>query len=156
MIATHQPRIPSAAFLALALCALSASAQPFTVDWFSIDGGGAMNGTGGVFTIDGTIGQPDAGPTVSGGNFSVTGGFWSLIAVVQTSGAPRLTVNLTTSNSAIIIWPLPATGFSLQENLALGTTGWVDVTNRLRDDGLNKFIIVNPATSARFYRLFKP
>src|SRR6266487_812109 len=74
-----------AALLTLLLFALSASAQTFTIDWFSIDGGGAMNSTGERFSVVGTIGQPDAGPTMSGGNFSMAGGFWSLIAVVQTS-----------------------------------------------------------------------
>jgi hypothetical protein len=31
-----------------------------------------------------SIGQPDAGLAMTGGGYSLTGGFWSLIAVVQT------------------------------------------------------------------------
>ena len=32
--------------------------------------------TGGDFELSGTIGQPDAGLTMIGGDFEVTGGFW--------------------------------------------------------------------------------
>ena len=51
--------------------------QTFSIDWFTIDGGGGTS-TGGVFSMHGTVGQPDAG-TMSGGNFSLTGGFWGAI-----------------------------------------------------------------------------
>lgn len=45
------------------------------LSWYTIDGGGATFSTGGSFTLGGTIGQPDAG-VMSGGTFSLTGGFW--------------------------------------------------------------------------------
>jgi hypothetical protein len=40
-------------------------AQPYSIDWFTIDGSGGTS-TGGVYQVSGSIGQPDAG-TVSGG-----------------------------------------------------------------------------------------
>lgn len=48
------------------------------VDRFTIDGGGGRS-SGGVFSVDGTIGQPDADPfgRASGGVYSVSGGFWN-------------------------------------------------------------------------------
>ena len=49
-------------------------AQNFAIDWFTIDGGGGTS-TGGVYSISGTIGQPDAGPVLTGGNYSLVGGF---------------------------------------------------------------------------------
>ena len=64
-------------FLTFLLLVLRASAQSFSIDWFTIDGGGGTS-TGGVFSVSGTIGQPDAGTPMSGGNFSVSGGFWSM------------------------------------------------------------------------------
>jgi len=64
-----------------------AQAQTYSIDWYTIDGGGGTS-TGGVYAVSGTIGQPDAGGPMTGGNYSLTGGFWSLIAAVQT-GAPR-------------------------------------------------------------------
>jgi hypothetical protein len=45
-------------FLVLALSlwsASSASAQSYSIDWFTIDGGGGTS-TGGVYSVSGTIG----------------------------------------------------------------------------------------------------
>ena len=55
-------------------------AQQYNVDWYTITGGGGA-GSNGQYVVSGTIGQPDAG-TMNGGNYSLTGGFWSLLAVV--------------------------------------------------------------------------
>jgi hypothetical protein len=59
-----------------------------------------------VYSVSGTIGQPD-GATMSGGNYSLTGSFWSLFAAVQTPGAPVLTITLTTTNTVMVYWPSP-------------------------------------------------
>jgi hypothetical protein len=61
------------------LAASTASAQTFDLGWSTIDGGGAMWTTGGSFELSGTIGQPDAqtSPVMSGGTFTLTGGFWA-------------------------------------------------------------------------------
>jgi hypothetical protein len=58
------------------LAVSTASAQTFDLGWNTIDGGGAMWTTGGDFELSGTIGQPDAGVTMTGGGFELTGGFW--------------------------------------------------------------------------------
>ena len=58
----------------MVLCAQRALAQSFSIDWFTIAGGGGTS-SGGDFTLNGTIGQPEAG-TMSGGNYSLAGGFW--------------------------------------------------------------------------------
>src|SRR5262245_59786856 len=89
--------------------ALSSAHAQFSIDWSKIAGGSGTS-TGGVFSVTGTIGQPDAGPTLSGGNFSLTGGFWSLISVVQTPGAPLLTI-IRSNNTVTVSWPSPSTGF---------------------------------------------
>ncbi len=58
-----------------------ANAAPNTVSyeitWYTVDGGGAMNLTGGTYTLSGTAGQPDAGMQ-SGGSYALSGGFWSV------------------------------------------------------------------------------
>lgn len=65
------------AAMTLALAGMPALAQ-FDLSWNTIDGGGSMFTTsGGTFNLDGTIGQPDAG-TMSGGTFTLTGGFWAV------------------------------------------------------------------------------
>src|SRR5437016_7626279 len=77
-----------------------AFSQNYSIDWFTIDGGGGTS-TGGVYQVSGTIGQPDAGH-MSGGNFSLDGGFWGIIAAVQTPGTPLLRVLLTAINTFIL------------------------------------------------------
>jgi hypothetical protein len=145
----------AALLVALLLSGICAHAQNFAIDWFTIDGGGGTS-TGGVYSLSGTIGQPDANAQpMTGGNFSLTGGFWSLFAV-QTPGAPLLSIRLTTTNTAIVSWPSPSTGFTLQQNGDLNATIWVAAPQTVTDDGTNKFVIVNPPSGNRFYRLFKP
>lgn len=52
------------------------SGGQFEITWYTIDAGGTNNSIGGAFELSGTIGQPDAGPTMSGGQFTLAGGFW--------------------------------------------------------------------------------
>ena len=146
-------------FIGLAAgCALtaSASAQDFSIDWFTIDGGGGTS-TGGVYSLSGTLGQPDANQTpMTGGNFSLVGGLWSLFAV-QMLGAPQLTITLNPElHAATVSWPSPSTGFVLQENNDLNTASWATALQAVADNGTNRFILVNPAVGNRFYRLIKP
>ncbi len=106
------------------LCfSLRASGQSYTIDWSKIAGGGGTS-TGNVYSVSGTIGQPDASANnaMSGGNYSLTGGFWSLYAV-QTPGAPLLTITYA-GNQAIVSWSPSATGWTLQTNANLATGTW--------------------------------
>lgn len=57
-----------------------AEAQSFSIDWYTIDGGGGFSSAPG-FELQGTIGQPDAGTVMTGGGFSISGGFWTSINV---------------------------------------------------------------------------
>ena len=132
----------------------SALAQSYSIDWYKIAGGGGTS-TGGVYSVSGTIGQHDAGGPMTGGNYSLTGGFWSLYAV-QTPGAPVLSIKLTTTNTAQVYWPSPSTGYNLQVNTNLSTPNWVTPVESVTDNGTIKFIIVNPPTANRFYRLKNP
>lgn len=140
----------------LFLSALTVShAQTLSIDWFTMDAGGGKS-TGGVFSVIGTIGQPEANATaMSGGNFSLVGGFWSFLAV-QTPGAPFLTMQLISTNTALISWPSPSPGFTLQQNADLNTTNWIAAPQSVSDNGARKFIIVTPPAGNRFYRLLKP
>ncbi len=129
--------------------------QTYSIDWSTIDGGGGTS-TGGVYSVSGTIGQPDAGTTMSGGNYSLDGGFWGLIAAIQEPGAPLLTITRSGTN-AILSWPSPSTGFGLEQNSVFGTTNWSSVGLSPSDNGTTKSVTV-PAfmMGNRFYRLHKP
>jgi hypothetical protein len=131
-----------------------ANGQSFSIDWYTVDGGGGTS-TGGVFTVSGTIGQPDAGGPMAGGNFSVTGGFWALYAV-PTPGAPTLWVKKTTTNTVMVYWLSPATGYNLQVKTDLPAGSWGLPPETVTDNGTLKYIIVNPPTGRRFYRLKSP
>ena len=130
-------------------------AQTYSIDWYKIAGGGGTS-TGGVYSVSGTIGQHDAGGPMTGGNFSLTGGFWALYAV-QTPGAPTLRIFLTTTNTAAVAWPAPSTGWTLQQNTnLLVAAGWVNTTNAVNVVGVENQILVSPPAGNRYYRLFKP
>ena len=133
---------------------LQAWGQSYSIDWFTLDGGGGTS-TGGVYSVSGTIGQPEAGK-MSGGDYSVQGGFWSIISAVQTPGAPRLAILNTATNAVVLSWPSPSTGFVLQQNSDLTTTNWTRVDLSVGDDGTTKSVIVTPAAGHRFYRLKWP
>jgi hypothetical protein len=138
-------------FLLSALC-LRAWGQ-YSIDWSTIDDGGGTS-TGGVYTVTGTIGQPDASQqAMTGGDYSLVGGFWSLIAV-QTPGAPLLSIFRTATNTVAVSWPSPSTGWNLQQNAnSVSAVTWSDVTGGIQDDGTTKTLIVNPPAGNRFYRL---
>ena len=66
-------RIAPVVFAVSLAMAASAQAQ-FAITWWTVDGGGGTS-SGGLFTLSGTIGQPDAG-VLAGGSFAIHGGFW--------------------------------------------------------------------------------
>src|SRR5690349_23718994 len=100
--------------LLLAMAACPANAQSYSIDWHTIDGGGGTS-TGGVYSVSGTIGQPDAGVTMTNGPYAITGGFWALPTAIQVGGAPTLTIVSAAPGQATISWAPATPGFVLQE-----------------------------------------
>ncbi len=140
-------------FLGLLLPALG-SAQSYSIDWHKIAGGGGTC-TGSLYSVTGTVGQADAGGSSRGGNFVLDGGFWSL-AALQTPGAPLLSIRMTSTNTAMVYWPYPSTGFALEVNTNLAATNWSAPAQTVNNDGTINYIIVNPPVGNRFYRLRHP
>ena len=143
--------------LGIIICLMSAAsalAQSYSIDWYKISGGGGTSSNG-QYTVSGTIGQHDAGGPMTGGNYSLTGGFWSLLSVVQTAGSPTLRIFLTTTNTAVVAWPVPSTGFTLQVNTNLGTTNWVSGGSPAVVGGENQ-VIIAPPVGRQFFRLVHP
>lgn len=128
------------------------NAQNYSVDWFKIAGGGGLS-SGGAYSLSGTVGQPDAG-TLTGGNYTLAGGFWSIITAIQEPGAPLLTVTRS-NNFSVISWPSSSTGFVLQENTNLGTTNWITSAQTTSTNN-GQVSVVAPATVGyKFFRLKK-
>ncbi|MCX6903356.1 MAG: hypothetical protein NTW03_07740 [Verrucomicrobia bacterium] len=130
-------------------------AQSYSVDWFTIDGGGGLS-TGGVYTVNGTIGQPDAG-LMSGGNFTLQGGFWGVVSLIQTPGAPLLSITLT-NRIVTISWPTPADGFLLEQtNRLTGLPGlWPGVSSSYATNSTNISVTLPTSPGNQYFRLRKP
>ncbi len=102
------------------------SAQQYSIDWYKVSGGGGTSSNG-QYAVSGTIGQHDAGGPMTNGNFSLTGGFWSLYAL-QTPGAPMLFITKS-GNNAVLSWSSSATGYLLEVNPSPTTPGgWATVS----------------------------
>jgi hypothetical protein len=129
-------------------------AGPYSIDWFAFSSG-AGTSSGGPYSVSGSLGQPATGAATGGGRFSVTGGFWSLLAV-QTQGAPWLTIVCSGTNTVLVSWPSAAPGYLLQENSDLDSLNWAASAEAVTDDGTNSLVIVSPPASNRYYRLYRP
>jgi hypothetical protein len=136
-------------FLALGLFLLAGIALgQQSIDWWTVDGGGGTS-TGGVYTVSGTIGQPDGG-RMSGGQFSLAGGFWA-IAAVQTLGAPTLFITSAGPGQATLTWSPDTPGFHLQVTETLRPPAWTNAPS-----GVTHPITVPTSGAMKFYRLIKP
>ena len=144
--------------LALCLLAPVLHAQSFSIDWYQISaGGGVSAGTNGsaVYSVSGSIGQHEAGGAMTGGNYSMTGGFWSFIFVVQTVGLPNLTVSRA-GNSVIIFWA--NTGdYTLQQNNNIAIpSGWTKSGYSISASNGTNSISITPPAGNLFFRLSNP
>jgi hypothetical protein len=130
------------------LAALQLQAQ-YSIDWWTVDGGGGTS-TGGVYAVTGTIGQPDAGQ-MSGGTFTLTGGFWALAAVVQTPGAPMLYITNAGPGWVMVWWTPPSPEFVLQVTPTLSPPIWTNAPS-----GSTNPILIRTVWPTSFFRLRKP
>lgn len=125
-----------------------ARTQPFSLESFTVDGGGGTS-SGGSYTLSGTIGQPDAG-RLSGGSFMLEGGFWLGVTTVAIPGGPTLFIQQL-GLEVRVSWTPATPGFVLQQAGTLEPSSWGAAPSGAQ----------NPATmpareTARFYRLVKP
>jgi hypothetical protein len=125
-----------------------ARGQSYSIDWFTIDGGGGTS-SGGPYSLSGTIGQADAG-RLSGGNYTLDGGFWGGVVAVQVSGSPTLQIQAAGPNYTLS-WSPSTPGFVLQVNSTLSPLTWTDAPT-----GTTNPAPVPGAPGNRFYRLRQP
>ena len=142
---------PVLLWVALLFAPFVLRAQSYSIDWYKVAGGGGTS-TGAAYQVTGTIGQPDAGGAMTGGNYSLTGGFWSLISVVQTPGAPTLTITHS-GNTVKVFWPYPSAGWMLQQNNDLTIPANWSASGGISNDGVNNFITIISPTGNLFFRL---
>ena len=110
-----------------------ALAQSFSIDWYKIAGGGG---------------------TSTGGNYSLTGGFWSLISVVQTVGAP--TLNISHSGNTVTVYWQDVSGWSLQQNNNLSLPANWSASGGVTTSGGTNYLNISSPTGDLFFRLQHP
>jgi hypothetical protein len=145
---------PAGLGLLLLVAGLQARGQSYTIDWYKIAGGGGTS-TGGTYQVSGTIGQPDASGAMTGGSYSLTGGFWSLISVVQTTGLPRLIITQTGPNTIVVSWPNTGS-YTLQQNSSLASGGWAASGYSITTASGTNSIMITPPRGNLFFRLSQP
>lgn len=136
----------------LVATSLTAHAQQYAIDWFTIAGGGG-DSSGGSYAVNGTIGQPDTGFS-SGGNYTLEGGFWASESI----DSPEIHISYASATTVRIWWPSPSAGFVLQVNTSVNNpSGWgpMPAGTVVTDDGTTRSVTVSSVNSPRFYRLRK-
>ena len=79
--------------------------------------------------------------------------FFRLIYVVQTVGAPTLTITFNPQPRAIIVsWPYPSTGWTLQTNNNLATGTWGNYAGSVNNNSVTN----SPLAGNLFFRLSGP
>jgi len=126
-------------------CALPCGvrAQTWSVDWFSVDGGGGTS-RGGPYTLSGTIGQPEVG-AMNGGAYTLEGGFWPGMLVEPSGSGPTLLIQQV-GNDVVLSWSPATPGFVLEMTDDLGSGVWIPAP-------IGNPVTIPPTGSMRFYRL---
>jgi hypothetical protein len=112
-------------------------------------GGGTS--TGGIYSLSGTLWQPDAGGSMRGGNYKLVGGFSRLPFAVQFADAPLLSIVPFGTTRARISSTGDASGSQLQETTSLSTGPWGNSPT-----GSSNPVIVPATVPIKSYRLRKP
>jgi hypothetical protein len=147
-------RLRSAFFRLALLPALlilqSVSAQSYSINWCTFDGGGGGAG-GGVYSLAGTIGQPDAG-AMANAPYALAGGFWSVPGTTPAQTSLRIWLE---GSDVIVAWPLSAGLGQLQHADNVATPGWADVSETPVIVGDEYQVTVPRADIPQFFRLIE-
>ena len=81
---TKPYHIASAHYLLLAITVMVVASAALAlggenISRWAVAGGGGQS-AGGRYVLNGTLGQTEAGPTMSGGDYTLSGGFWGGVA----------------------------------------------------------------------------
>jgi len=79
------------------------------------------------------------------------------VSKIRVIRSPLLSIWRTTTNTVVVSWPSPSTGWTLQQNTnSVSSVNWCNVTSGIQDNGATKSLIVSPPVGNRFYRMYKP
>lgn len=141
--------------LLMILASSVVSDADFSIESCALVAGG-QTGNAGIYMLEGTIGQCGVNKLYSQ-NYSIDGGYWSIIAAVQEPGAPELSLRRTLTNTIVISWSDALIGYQLHESIDLNTTNWNVLTNSqsvvVIFGKLEKQVILQTPLGNRYYRL---
>jgi len=133
----------------------STNAFPYGAAWNSdgtaLVGAGTINGVTGLYQIAG-----DGSGAISLLSIIQPGDAVAYVGAVLGSPGPPLTAWLTPTNTVVVYWVSPSSGFNLQQNTNLVASSWSAPGQSIIDNGSIKFIVVNNPAEQRFFRLSKP
>lgn len=96
---------------------------------------------------------------VGGGQGEYSRGSIALLRLysgVITPVAPVLSIVSTATNSVVVSWASPSTGWGLQCSTNLATTNWPAFTGIIHDDGTNRSAVITPPIGNMYFRLSNP
>lgn len=127
-------------------------AQNYAINWYTVGSGGGTS-SGGIYVLTGTVGQPDAG-VLTGAEFELVGGFWSVLSSVPSTVFPVLTVYVTTNDAIVVAWPSSSSSsIVLQESTDIYAPSWVPSSQPIVSDGITKSVTINSPAGRLFFRL---
>lgn len=142
------------AFLALSLCAITATqAETYTVKPYGLTGGGGISSNGG-YTVSGTIAEPITEP-VSGGGFTFAPGFLNASAAIELGDGPVYLAITGHDGSIIISWSAAASAALILEvttNIA-DPASWQPASETPVVAGPDKTVTIPLNNGHKFYRL---
>ena len=80
----------AAVFVLMCFLVSSANAQPYAIDWWTVDDGGIGTSSAGSYVLTGTAGQCDASGMSGAGDYRLVGGYWPGSGMVCWVDLPEL------------------------------------------------------------------
>ncbi len=128
----------------------------YAIKWSRIASGGGICRNG-QYVLSGTLGQFEAGGgPMRGGNFAVTGGFWSPAALLKATPQPEPPgLEAKAVNGGLLIrWPITASGYILEQADGLGNGfPWSAAPGTPQISDGKYQVVVLATTPKRFFRL---
>ena len=141
--------------IALPVLLLTATAlQAAEIPWWTFTGGGGIAQHGAV-ALGGAIGPiaPALSPA-TGGNYTLTGGFWPAFPGQPKAALPVLQIkSLGDGSQALLSWPVGVNGFILEYTPQLGSGIWIVESAAVVDTATEHTATVPAADAFRCYRL---
>lgn len=90
---------------------------------------------------------------LTGGVYSLEGGFWAIAVANDSPNVPLLRIGLTPTNTVLLTWSAQAVGLVPERNDLLISSNWVALTNAGSVvDGENQVVVAVPPGNS-FFRL---